>query len=259
MTMPRGLEVYLTQLWELAHSEWKLRQQSSFGGFLWTLLEPLLMYSVFYWLFTQWMRGTVQNYASLLIIGVVLYGFFQGATTYGMTALLRRRGILMNFIMRREILVFSSVLSVAMSFLLEFAIVLAFVAVIGRPLLTTWLFLPFIIGLEFVLVLGLSLHLSVLATRYSDFERIWRILTTAGFFLTPVFYSLDVMSESRRRWIRLNPVAQIIELTRDCVVRGLAPDWNRAGILLLLCCALVMTGYMLFKRYERRFSDYVSA
>lgn len=250
-------KVYPSRLWEMTRSEWKLRQQSSWGGFLWTLLEPLLTYLVLYWLFTQWMQSNVEDYAAHLLIGVVSYGFFSAATAYGMTSPRRRRGIMMNFIVERELLVVSASLSVALSYLLEVALMTAVIAALGSAPTILWLFLPLFAGLFILLVTGLALHLSVLAARFSDFERIWRIVLFAGYFLTPVFYTLDALSESRRAFLRFNPLAHIIELIRDSLVRGRTPPLDDIAGLSVLCVVVFASGYFFFKAHEKKLSDYV--
>ncbi|MFA6003945.1 MAG: ABC transporter permease [Elusimicrobiota bacterium] len=255
--MNKDLAVYINQLREMTRCEWRLREQSTVLGFIWTLLNPLLTYLVLYKLFTRWMGGYMADYPAYLLIGVVQYGFFTTATTYGMSSLNRRRGILMNFPMSRDILVFTAVLSISISYGIELLLMLGFLLAVGAPVSLSWLAFPVVVMLQALFVTGLALLLSVVAVRFFDFERIWSIVTTAGFFLTPIFYTTAAIAQERQDLLRFNPMAHVIELSRDCLLRGQFPEWWRlAGLAAFAFCA-AGAGYALFKNQEERLSDYV--
>jgi lipopolysaccharide transport system permease protein len=254
----RDLRLYFGRLWQLTLCEYKLREQSTLLGFLWTLLQPLLLFSVLYGLFTRWMIPRTQDYAAYLLIGIVQYGFFSGGSSIGLTSLARRSGLLINFTIPRELVVLSTVASVAISYLLELALVLVFVAVGGVRPHAAWLLLPVLVALHLALVVGVSLWVSVVAARFPDWERIWSILMTAGFFLTPIFYTLDSVSPRRRAVLRLNPMTHIIELTRGVLLRGEAPSvWTLAAIAAGVT-ALCAAGWAFFKRHESDLADWVA-
>lgn len=257
--MTRDLRLYWERLWRLTAGEFLLREQSTITGFLWTLMQPLLLFSVLYGLFTRWMSPRTDGYAAYLLIGVVQYGFFNSGSTMGLSSLNRRAALLLNFRVPRELVVLSSVFSVALSYLLELALMLVFVLAAGYKPQAAWLLLPVIVAAHLAFVAGLSLWLSVVAARYPDSERIWSIFMTAGFFLTPIFYSLSDVSPRRRLLLRLNPMTQIIEMTRGCLLDGRAPSWPAFAALSALCAVLLLTGWALFRRYELALSDWVAA
>lgn len=250
--------VYAGQLWRLTVCEWKLREQSTLLGFLWTLLHPLLMFAVLYGLFTKWMGHHTPDYASYLLIGIVEWGFFASATSYGLTSLSRRSGIVLNFRVPRDILVLSAVLSVAISYLCELALMLAFVAAVGAKPSIAWAAVPGLVALQLALVCGVALLLAVLAARHPDVERVWTIFLTAGFFLTPIFYTLDTIAADRRRLLALNPMTQIIELTRGCVMLGHAPPARSMALLALAAATACAAGYGFFRAYRDRIGDWVA-
>lgn len=249
--------LYLGQLWSMTVCEWKLREQSTVLGFVWTLLQPGLMFFVLYELFTKWMGAGTPNYPTYLLIGIVEYGFFNGATTYGLTSLQRRSGILMNFKVPRELIVLSSGLSVTISYGVELLLVLVFACLLGAAPAFVWLWALPIILVHVVFVLGLLLSLSIVAARYPDFARIWNIVTTVGFFLTPIFYTLGSIAKSRQKLLLLNPMTHFIELTRACLLRGHAPSATELGGLTLLALVCAASGYAVFKAFELKLADYV--
>jgi len=249
--------VYANQLRELTRCEWKLREQSTLLGFLWTLLNPLLMFLVLYMLFTRWMGGFMANYPGYLLIGVVQFSLFTTATTTGMGSLSNRRGIMMNFIMPRELLVLTTVCSVAISHVIELVLMLGFLIALGAAPRLSWLAFPLIDAVQLLFVTGLALGLSVLAVRFIDFQRIWSIITTVGFFLTPVFYSTAAIGADRQKFLRYNPMAHIITLARECLLEGRFPAWRHLAGLTAFAILVAGVGYAVFKNQERRLSDYV--
>ncbi len=249
--------VYANQFRELTRCEWKLREQSTLLGFLWTLLNPLLMFLVLYMLFTRWMGGFMANYPGYLLIGVVQFNLFTTATTTGMGSLNSRRSIMMNFIMPRELFVLTTVCSVAISHAIELVLMLVFLIALGAVPRLSWLTFPLIDAVLLLFVTGLALGLSVLALRFIDFLRIWSIITTAGFFLTPVFYSAAAIGADRQRFLRFNPMAHIIGLARDCLLEGRFPAWRHMAALTALALLVAGIGYAVFNKQKRRLSDYV--
>lgn len=257
--MPRLSEsLYWTRLKLMTACEWRLREQSSMFGFLWTLLQPVLMFVVLHELFTKWMGARTPNYAAYLIIGVVMYGYFNSATTYALTSLSRRSATLLSFNAPRELVVLAAVFSSALSHAIELVLMALFIWAGGVTPTWAWLALPVLFLLETALAAGVSLGLSVVAARHHDFPRAWSIATMAGFFLTPVFYTLDTVTPERRRWLELNPLTHLLEAARDCLIRGQVPKAADLAPLALAAVLLVAAGWALFQLRAPHLADDVA-
>lgn len=204
----------------MAGVEWRLRQQSTFLGFLWTLLNPALMFAVLYGLFVKWLGRAQDGYAVFLLIGIVQWNFFASATSAALSSLPRRGPLLENYPLALEIPVLAAVLSVYFSHLLELASLAAILAFFQAPPSAAWLWL---IGLDLAylaLAAGIGLILAGLFAFYTDMERIWSILLSAGFFLTPVFYPLSVIAPEKARLIGSSPLTAVIESSRAALSGG---------------------------------------
>lgn len=248
----------LERLLVMAHCEWRVREQSSLFGFLWTLLQPLLLFLVLLLVFTRWLGPRSPDFPAQLLIGVVHYGFFSTATLYACTALRRRRGIVLNFPIPRELIALSSVSSVAVSFLLELALLAPILVALGHSPTWSWAAVPFIAALFIVGVTGLCLALAAIGARFPDFERVWAIAVQAGFFLTPVFYRMSDVSDSQRHIISLNPMAQLIETARVALLYGRLPDAHGAALGALGAAALAGGGWAFFRSQRSRIGDDVA-
>ncbi|MEK7389288.1 MAG: ABC transporter permease [Elusimicrobiota bacterium] len=251
----RGRRHYGELAVKMALCEWKVREQSSVLGFFWTLLQPLLMFIVLYGLFTKMMSRHTPAYASFLVIGIVQYGFFSQATNLGLSSLIRRRDLIMNFPFPREIVVLASVSSVVLSYVLELVLMLALMLAFGAKVAPAWFAMPVVIVLQIVFVTGLALMLAVASARYHDLNRVWDILTRAGFFLTPIFYSLETLSPSRQELLRFNPMTHVLEATRGCLLGGAAPPWRGLFWGAMATLALAWGGLCVFRSRERSLPD----
>jgi ABC-type polysaccharide/polyol phosphate export permease len=240
---------------ELTRCEFKLRDQSTLLGFLWTLLHPALMFGVLYALFVKWMGNRIENFGLYLILGVVQWNYFVNATTGGLRSIVNKSSLISNFVFPQNALVVSAVTTSLLIHFLELAVMLIFFLAFGAKVAVTWLMLPALVLLETVLILGVSFYLARMAVQYRDAVRIWEILTTIGFFLTPVFFPLDVVAPERRRWLLMNPMARIIEETRKVMIYDQWPSWEVLGTLALLAGLLLLGGYRYFKKGEPHFAE----
>lgn len=248
---------YWNLLWEMTRCEFKLRDQGTALGFLWTLLNPALQFAVMYQIFAKWMGHLVDNYAFYLIVGIVQWGFFANATTSALYSLHAKAGMAQNFNFRREILVFSSVLVIFWSHLLELSVLLVFLLIWGHTLSWTWLYLPVLVIIQLLWVVGLSLFLAQISLKYRDVGRVWAILMQVGSFTVPIFYPLKIITESKRFWLMLNPLVHIMDGMRACLLRGdIPPAWI---VLSLIAGGLLLTAWGLrsFRSQEGFMADYL--
>lgn len=244
----------LAKLFALARAEWRLRQQSTFLGFLWTLLNPALMFAVLYGLFVKWMGRAQGDYAVFLLIGLVEWNFFASATSYSLSSLLRRSPLLKSYPLPLEVPVLASVLSVYFSHLLELAALGAILAAFQCQPSLPWLWVLVIDLAYLALAAGAALFLAGLAVFFSDLERIWTLVLTAGFFLTPVFYPLSVLAPDKVALLAYSPLTAVIESAR-LAFSGSAPQPAALGLAALWAAASLAAGLALLRLKRRAIGD----
>ncbi len=242
---------YRFLLWELTRTEFKVRDQGTVLGFLWTLLHPALMFIVLYALFIKWFDKFVPQYGAFLIIGLVQWQFFDKATSLALTSLRRKATLIRNFKFPLEIIVFSAVGSILWSYLLEMFVLLAFLLCLGVNPTSSWLLLPALVAVHLVFTLSVAMFMALLAVEFQDIERIWAVLMTAGFYLTPVFYPLKIISERYGKIMALNPLLHILGVFRGCLLEG--QPLEASGLLWIfpVSAAMIWTAVLIFRR--RRF------
>jgi ABC-type polysaccharide/polyol phosphate export permease len=254
--MDRGrLTAYWRLLRDLTWVEFKLREQGTVLGFLWTLLYPLLIFVVLYFLFVRWLGKFVDQYAAYLLIGLVLWNFFQRATSMALTSFSRRRSLIKNYRFPREIVLFSTIGSATIPFVVEMGLLLFFIILFGVPPRLTWLFLPAVMAVLLLFVTGISFFLPLISGEYRDMEKIWEVLTMALFYVTPIFYPLSIISEGKRAILLYNPITQLLVAARGCLIDGQVPLWPAFGVPLLEGLLLCAVGFFLIRRYEYHLVD----
>jgi ABC-type polysaccharide/polyol phosphate export permease len=243
---------------ELTLSAFKLRDQGSLLGFLWTLLQPLAMLSVLYWLFRGQMGQTVRPFGLYLLIGLVLWTFFASGTGKGLLSLVMRRDLIGSVTFPREIIVVSAVLTVVLSSTLEFGVVLLFTVATGAGISWAWLWLPLILLMECMLVIGCSLLLAPWYVHVRDLDNIWTILVRVGFFVTPVFYDPSLLlSAAEYRIYQLNPITQLMNFARDVLLQQQAPPLGALAATFVFCALLLAGGFVNFRYFAPDLAEHI--
>ncbi|MGI0009666.1 MAG: ABC transporter permease [Nitrosopumilaceae archaeon] len=250
---------FLSEIWKrrsliilLAFNDVKLRYRNSALGFLWSFLEPLLMLAVLYFVFTSLLKSDIQNYPIYLLIGLIIWYMFSRSSTLGLSSLLDKAGIIQKIYFRREIVVISSCLTAFIMMGFEFAAFAVFVFAFQFIPPVTILLLPLLLIDLFVLSLGIALLLAVLTVSFRDIKFIWLVLLQAGFFLTPIFYSLDMFPEGIAKILQINPMVPILDTAHDLVLYNSLPSINTTLYIIISTCAIFAIGYFVFRVKDKK-------
>lgn len=239
-------------LWDFAMTDLKIRYRNSVLGFLWSFLEPLLLLSVLYFVFTYIIKSHIEHFALYLLLGIIIWNVLSRGTTFALNSIVGRSHILTQIYFPREIMAISPVITTAMMLCFELIAFGAFIVVFQFiPPVTILLLIP-ILGMLFFLVLGLALPLSVLNAYYRDVQFIWAVVLQAGFFIVPIFYTLDLFPETIRTIIMLNPMAQIVNMSHNVVLFGRIPSLQDTAYTLGIISLIFVVGYLIFRKLETR-------
>lgn len=238
-------------IWDFAISDLKIRYRNSVLGFVWNFLEPLLLLSVLYVVFTNVFKSTIEYFPLYLLLGLIMWNMMVRGTQMALNSTLSRSGILSQIHIPGEIPPISSALTSIIMLSFEL-IVFGFFLVAFQfvPPITIIVF-PLILILEFILVLGLALPLSVLNVKYRDTQFIWGVILHAGFFLTPIFYKTDILPKQIQSILVFNPMVQIMDLAHDVVLYGTFPSFAHITIGLTMTFIIFAIGYGVFRKLNK--------
>jgi ABC-2 type transport system permease protein len=218
---------FLNLTWTLSVMEFKLRFFGSVLGYFWQLMRPLLMFSVLYIVFTEFVRlgGGVQHYEVVLLMSIVIYQFFADATTGAVTSVMQREGLVRKIHFPRMVIPLSVVLTASFNFGLNFIVVLVFVLAGGVAITTGWLELVPLLLILLIYCTGIAMLLSALYVRYRDVQPIWEVVLMLTFYASPVIYPIETIPNERvQALLMCNPLAAVLEQARHALVDPGAPS-----------------------------------
>jgi len=241
----------------LAVTQYKLKDQSTFFGFLWSFLHPLVLLLVLYTFFNAQLGSSIEHYGVYLLVGLVIYTHFTNSTSLAMGSLRNQRELVTEVVFRKELLVLGSVLSSSVEFVISMTICVLIALVAGVEPSMALLFLPVVMVIELLLVTVVSLLLAAIYPFAWDIDHIYSILLRVLLFLTPVFYHPSLLGDGlSRRIVEWNPLAYVMTASRSVIIDGHAPV---RGVLLFGAVSTVLLGLVLvlFRRLEPRFAENV--
>jgi lipopolysaccharide transport system permease protein len=270
----RELPEYFQVLRNLIVRDLKVKYQTSGLGFAWSLLHPAILLGIWYLVFHKagLLRDSMPRYWAYLLSGMLAFQFIQTGITEGSASIRRNAGIIRKVYLPIEILVIAGVTVRLVEFLIQLAVAILLLAVLHRghgagfAPLKTIVVLPGAILLTYLFVLGVTLPLAAWIVIYRDLEHIIGIALYAAFFLSPVFWSLAMMSQMRHIWlIALNPIANLLELFHGPLYwgtwpRNIAVGGGSAGAWTVasgFVAVVFITGYVLFDRSKRILAEVV--
>ncbi len=250
--------------WTLAVTDFKLRFFGSFLGYLWTLMRPLMLFGVLYFVFTQVVKfgEGVEHYPVYLLTSVVLFTFISESTSRGVLSLVERENLLRKIRFPRLVIPCSVALHALFNLGLNLVVVFVFVLASGIDPRLEWLELLPLLALLVALGTGLTMLLSALYVRYRDIQPIWDVVLQVLFYGSPIFYVIDAMPDSVEEIAAVSPIAVVLTQARHAVIDPSAPtaaDSMGGDALLLIPVAIVAVvlalGLWVFARETPRLAE----
>ena len=244
---------YKWLLYELVLRDLKIKYRSSVLGYLWSLLNPLMMMTVLTIVFSTLFRFDIPNYPVYLLSGQLIYSFFSEATNMSMSSIINSASLIKKVYIPKYIFPVSRVLSSFVTLLLS---LLAMVIVmVVTQVKFTWVILFFPIPLIYILVfsIGMGLLLSVLAVYFRDVIHLYSVLLSAWMYLTPIMYPINMVPDYVKRFIFWNPMYYFVETFRQIVLYGEWPSLEMHLICLGFALLALVTGLFVFYKNQKNF------
>jgi ABC-2 type transport system permease protein len=215
----------LDLLYLISVTEFKRAYFGTVLGYVWSLLRPLLLFAVLLFVFTKIFRigSQVENYPVLLLFNIVLFGFFQDATTQAVQSVVAQEGIVRKTQFPRLVIPMATVMTALFNLGVNLVAVAIFLLAYGVTPTWTWVEFPIIVAALFVLTAAVSTLLSGLYVRFRDVAIIWGVLVTALFYCTPVLYPFEFVPERFRDLLAINPLTPLFAEAREAVIDPTAP------------------------------------
>jgi lipopolysaccharide transport system permease protein len=246
----------------LVARELKARYRGSVLGFLWSFVNPLLLLSIYSFVFTTVMRNdTAQTrpYAVFMFCGLLPWTWFSSALTDAASSLISGGNLIKKVLFPAEVLPIVSVLTNMVHFGLGLVILAGFM--IGfhhypNPAALPWF--PVVVAVQLVFTLGLALALSALSVHFRDIRDLLANLLTLWFFATPIIYPYFVPTVERFLWLfRLNPFYHLAVSYQEILFFDRFGHARSLMLLGVLSIGVFLAGYWLFDRLRDSFAEAV--
>lgn len=231
--------------------ELRVKYQRSVLGFLWTLVNPVLMMTTMAVVFSQVFRIEIKGYTLFLFAGMVPFNFLSATLTECALCIVQNEGLIRRIYLPK--LIFPLVRTLINLVILLLSMVALFVLLkpLGAQFSWPMLLLPGVVALWAVFGLGLGLMLATLNTFYRDCSHLMTVFLQIWYFTTPILYEASQFGD--RAWVfQLNPATPFIRLFQVIIRDGCWPDLTTLAVALGVAVASLGIGYVIFKAQENK-------
>lgn len=249
---PGSVRRSLHSLWLLSSRDLRVRYSTSALGYLWSVLDPLVMSAIYWFVFTQVFQRSVGEdpYIVFLITALLPWVWFNSAVTDFTRAFKKDARLVRSTSIPRSIWVTRIVLSKGIEFLFSLPVLVLFAVFGGAQVSWSLLLFPVAVLLQAMLLVGLGLIVAPLCVMFGDLERTTRLVLRALFYASPIIYGVGNLPGVFADLAAFNPLAGIITLYRV----GFFPDqWDALTVIVgaTLSLGILALGVWLFPRLER--------
>ena len=248
---------YVHLLQNLIVRDLKVKYRRSVLGFLWSILNPLLMMLVITAVFQNIFRMNIDNFPIYYLTGSLIFNFMSEATSLAMTSVLSSASLIKKVYIPKYIfplekclfafvnMLFSSVAVIIMFFVLHYKI--------------TWMALLFFVPMIFTFIfsIGLGLILSAADVFFRDIGHLYSVWITAWMYLTPVIYPMETLTAGMKNIMKFNPMFYYVDYFRQVVMYNNIPGLNFNLICFAFSFAFLFLGLLIFKLKQDKFILYI--
>jgi len=247
----KGFELSFT----LAAIQFKERNEGSYLGILWYLLNPLLMFTLLLLIFGDRVGGSIEQYPLYLLLGIVTFNYFQRVTSESSNAIIVHKGIVKSVNFSRASLIFGIALAHLFSHIFELLLIAGFLLYFGASL-SGLIIYPVVLFFFALFTCGVSFLLSALNVYFIDLNHIWTFITRLLWLGTPIFYSIG--GQTRLYYVSLiNPLYYFITIIRDLLIyRRISEAWMIGAAVFYGIVAFAI-GFWVFNKLKRRFAELI--
>jgi ABC-2 type transport system permease protein len=243
---------YRHSLWLLTRRDLRVRYSTSLLGYFWSILDPLVMAGIYWFVFTQVFQRTVgaEPYIVFLLTALLPWMWFNGAVSDATRAFLREAKLIRSTRIPRTIWVNRLVLSKGIEFVASLPVLALFAIVYGAEIGPGVALFPLAILIQTALTAGVGLIVAPLVVFFRDLERAVKLVLRFLFYASPIIYGTADLPEELHFWAAFNPLSGIFSLYRAAFFPDQL-DWFVVGVGAAISVAILAVGILVFTRTER--------
>ena len=247
------LQKYQPLLRELVVRDLKIKYRRSFLGYVWSLLNPLMMMAIMSLVFSYMFRFDIPNYPLYLICGQTLWTFFSESTNMALLSVLANGALIRKVYIPKYIFPLSRVLSCFVT--MGFSLVAILIVMLVTKVAFTWklLLLPIPLACLLLFSMGVGMALAAFAVYFQDVIHLYGVVLLAWMYMTPIFYPVSALPANVALLLQFNPMYYYVTFFREIILYGNVPPhsiWVGSigfGVLFL------GLGSLIFKKLQDNF------
>lgn len=255
--MRTNLHHFWELLWGMTEKELRARYKYTIFGFIWLVANPILQMLIIGFIFTFFMKESVEHYYYFLFIGLLVWNFFSLSLTKATPSIVNERSLIKKAYFPRAVIPLSIILSNFIHFVLAFLIFLIPVVFLGT---LSFISIPYLLIAYCLLVIftsGLSLFTCALNVRFRDVNFFVQALLMLWFYATPIVYSLSQMPPHLLWLWRFNPMTSILQLFQHALLDAPAPGPAMLASNVAVMVIITALGVLIFRDESKTFDDWV--
>lgn len=251
------LKRYIPLFRQLVLKDVKLKYRRSVLGYVWSILNPLMIMTIMVFIFSNMFRWDIPNYPVYLIIGQTFWNGMSDATNQTMWSITGNAALLKKTYVPKYIFAFSKVTSCFVNMLFSLgAMLIVFVICRITP---NWmmLMLPVILIELYIFELGLGMFLAQATVFFRDVQYIYSAFLTAWMYATPIFYPATLLPRQIFAMVRFNPMYVYIQQFRQIALSASMPGWHLWAYGFFISFVMLLVGLFSFYKNQDRFILYI--
>lgn len=262
LSMIRSFHVNRNLIWQMTKREVVGRYRGSYLGLLWSLFHPILMLTIYTFVFSvvfkaRWGQGGESKieFALILFAGLIVFNLFAECINRAPSLIIGNVNYVKKVVFPLEILPLIVMGAALFHGIVSLFVLLIFHFLFSFSLQWTVLFVPLVILPLLLMTLGFSWFLASFGVFIRDVAQSISLLVTVLMFLTPIFYPASAIPEKFRMVIYMNPLTFVVEQMRDVVIWGKLPSWSGWGISMVVGGVMAWLGLVWFQKTRKGFAD----
>lgn len=239
----------------LVKKEITLKYKRTYLGFFWSLLNPLLTTLVLFIAFKVFMRSAIEDYTLFLLSALFPWTWFSVSVIISTNTLTGNISLIKKVLFPKRLLILAMIIGQLINLLFALPILFAMVYYYGKSPSLNWVIgIPLLIIVQFIITYGIALIISMINAFFRDMEYIINVCINMLFWMTPIVYQIEAIPEKYRPYLKINPIACLIQSWRDLFLNNII-NWHYISIALFTAVLVFLAGNFIFNRLNRKLDE----
>ncbi len=244
--------INLYTLYFLVYKNLQLKYKHSLLGFVWSFVHPLFYLLIFNFVFSK-AFSQIENYTLYVLSGLIFWVYFSGSCNQLSQTFIKNAHLIKSLQVKKILYPFSEQLTELISFLAGFVVFICLMFFLNLKINFTILYLIPIIILFSVFIFSVGLILGSLNVFFRDVGILWNTLNPALFYLTPIAYSSDIISNENNFYFKLNPLFHFFYIIRNVLYEGKSPSLHYSINCIIITIIFISISALIYKKTKNGF------